>query len=405
MKNKTLPYLTGLFFDGISSGMFMMALPWIMLQGEHMGTFVALVALTCTLVSFVTTPYFSTLVDQHDRKQILICNQILQASVAFIVLLAYWQGWQSNWLLAAAQLVFWVSSNLAWSANNAFTQENYSKAEYATIAGQQEVVMQATTLGAGALGIVLLEHWSMTEFALFAGVASSLATLAYCLTPYYRQLTVSAMRSWRANLSEVKTTLGAARRFYALVFLSCLTYPLLTYLSKLVPIWFAEQGVNGNWFAAYNLCFGLGSMLTGFAVRRLLATWSASWLIQISLYGVTALLILMSFASPLYLVLLTAGFGFFNALNRISRTNWMHHQVAIDLRGRIDGVMGMFSTLTQSLGYVLIALLTHAHLTLWGFYVAAALMLLVAMLVQHLNRVPLIAPNLAPCELAASNKR
>ncbi|POC15488.1 MFS transporter, partial [Vibrio vulnificus] len=49
-RNRTLPYLTGLFFDGISSGLFMMALPWMMLQTPDMGTFVALTALTCTAV-------------------------------------------------------------------------------------------------------------------------------------------------------------------------------------------------------------------------------------------------------------------------------------------------------------------------------------------------------------------
>lgn len=34
MKSRTIPYLLARFFDGISSGMFMMALPWIMLLEE-----------------------------------------------------------------------------------------------------------------------------------------------------------------------------------------------------------------------------------------------------------------------------------------------------------------------------------------------------------------------------------
>lgn len=70
-QNRTLPYLSGRFFDGISSGLFMMALPWIMLQTPDMGSFVAMTALACTAISFVLTPFFSTLVDRHSRKQIL----------------------------------------------------------------------------------------------------------------------------------------------------------------------------------------------------------------------------------------------------------------------------------------------------------------------------------------------
>ncbi len=60
MKNKTQPYLAGRFFDSISSGLFMMALPWGVLSEPKMGTFVALVSLSCTAISFLTTPFFST---------------------------------------------------------------------------------------------------------------------------------------------------------------------------------------------------------------------------------------------------------------------------------------------------------------------------------------------------------
>lgn len=49
-KTRTRSYLTGRFFDGISSGLFMMALPWAMLSTPNMGAFVAMVALACTAV-------------------------------------------------------------------------------------------------------------------------------------------------------------------------------------------------------------------------------------------------------------------------------------------------------------------------------------------------------------------
>ena len=75
MKRKTPPYLTGRFFDGISSGLFMLALPWLMLATPNMGTFVALTALLCTVTTFLITPYFSALIDRHSRKHILIIAQ------------------------------------------------------------------------------------------------------------------------------------------------------------------------------------------------------------------------------------------------------------------------------------------------------------------------------------------
>ncbi|MBE4620103.1 MFS transporter [Vibrio navarrensis] len=385
-QNRTLPYLSGRFFDGISSGLFMMALPWIMLQTPDMGSFVAMTALACTAISFVLTPFFSTLVDRHSRKQILVFNQVLQASTAALVALAYLFGLGSHLLLALAQLIFWVSSNLAWSTNNAFTQENYDAHEYAAISGQQEVVMQGTTLGAGALGVVLLEYWGVVEFALFAAFASALATLSYCFTPYRRQLRLHQPSQFWTQMAESKTIFSASPRFYAIILLSCLSYPVLTFLSKLVPIWFAEQQISGDWFAGYNIAFGLGSLITGLLVSRILALTSPLSIIQYSLGAAALALVGMSFsASPAFILLFTAGFGFFNALNRIARINWMHHTIPIEQRGRVDGGIGMFSTLVQSLSYVLIAMLNHYQSTQSGFAIAA-LVLAVATLVIWLLR-------------------
>lgn len=153
---------------------------------------------------FSSYPIFSTLIDRSSRKQLLVLVQALQAGTAVVVALCYGAGYDSMGLLAAAQLVFWTSSNLAWSANNAFTQEHFQPHEYASISGKQEVIMQATTLGSGALGVVLLEMWGMFEFACFAALASGIAMSSYLLAPYRRQLrqTHSASFSNKSKRAE-----------------------------------------------------------------------------------------------------------------------------------------------------------------------------------------------------------
>ncbi|KJY79596.1 MFS transporter [Vibrio nigripulchritudo] len=386
MRNKTLPYLAGRFFDGISSGLFMMALPWIILSELDMGTFVAMTALICTTTSFLATPFFSTLIDRHSRKGILVIIQAIQASTAALVCIAYSFDLGSHWLLAAAQLIFWVSSNLAWVTNNAFTQENYESHEYASISGYQEIILQGTTLGAGALGVILLERWGMWEFSLFAAIASGIATVAYLATPYIRKLRKTQKRSFTAQLTESVSIFRVAPRFYAFIMLSCLSYPILTFLGKLVPIWFAEAGISGDWLAAYNISFGLGSLFTGFLVSRVLRQFSHQAIMQYSMFIVASMLFGMAlYDSPLYLVLFTLGFGFFNALNRIARTNWLHHTVEVSQRGRVDGGLALFSTLVQSLSYTLIAVLSHYDITRWGFVIAAVLVLVAAVLMNVLN--------------------
>ena len=385
--NRTLPYLSGRFFDGISSGLFMMALPWIMLSTPDMGTFVAMVALACTATSFVLTPFFATLIDRHSRKALLVAVQVIQSLTAAIVLLAHIVNLDSHWLLAGAQMVFWVSSNLAWSTNNAFTQENYQRHEYASISGKQEVVMQTTTLGAGALGVILLQTWGMVEFAAFATFASALAALSYIVTQYNKQLRDSHSSSFIAQMKQSRAIFAQQPRFYAFLLLSCLSYPILTFLGKLVPIWFAENNISGDWYAGYNISFGLGSLLTGVMVSKLLTMSSHQTTMQYSMALVALALFGMSMAThPGYILLMTIVFGFFNALNRIARTNWMHHTIEISQRGRVEGGLVLFSTSVQSLSYVIIALLAHNGFTQYGFAIAAFTMLAAVVIMVLLNR-------------------
>ncbi|EHD1696612.1 MFS transporter [Vibrio vulnificus] len=388
-RNRTLPYLTGLFFDGISSGLFMMALPWMMLQTPDMGTFVALTALTCTAVAFLFAPIFATIVDRHSRKKILVVNQAVQAMTAFAIALIYSFGLTSPWLLAAAQLIFWLSSNLGWNSNNAFTQENYQRHEYAAISGKQEIVLQMTTLGAGGLGVMLLELWGVREFALFAATSSLIATLCYAVTPYRRQLRQTSSGHFWHQVTESRAIFAAKPRLFAIVLLSCLSYPVVTFLGKLVPIWFAENRVSGHWFASYSIAFGVGALLTGLFIQRLLSKRPYATTIFYAMVALTIALIGMSlFNDPLSLIILTLVFGFFNALNRIAKTNWMHHTIAIEQRGRVDGGLAMFSTLVQSLSYLLIALLSAVASTELGF-VSAAVVIAAASVAIYMLTKPL----------------
>ncbi len=95
----------------------------------------------------------------------------------------------------------------------------------------------------------------------------------------------------------------------------------------------------------------------------------------------------MSFSvHPIGILTLIALFGVFNALNRIARTNWMHHTVPVHQRGRIDGGLSMFSTTVQSLSYVVIALLSHYDMTRYGFLFAAGVMLVAVSTMWRLYR-------------------
>ena len=175
-----------------------------------------------------------------------------------------------------------------------------------------------------------------------------------------------------AVLKESKHIFSREPYFFGFILLSCLSYPMLTYLSKLVPIWFSEQDITGDWFAGFNISFGLGSLFTGLIVTKVLNRLPHAHIIFASMTILSLTLIGMSFSlHPMGILMLIALFGVFNALNRIARINWMHHTVSIHQRGRVDGGISMFSTTVQSLSYVVIAMLSHYDMTRYGFIFAA----------------------------------
>lgn len=100
---------------------------------------------------------------------------------------------------------------------------------------------------------------------------------------------------------------------------------------------------------------------------------------------VIALIGLSLSAHPLTILMFTALFGTFNALNRIARINWMHHTVSVHQRGRVDGGISMFATTVQSLSYVVIAMLSHFGLTEYGFILAAGTMAMAVCVMWYLN--------------------
>ncbi|KXO13141.1 Permease of the major facilitator superfamily [Moritella sp. JT01] len=227
----------------------------------------------------------------------------------------------------------------------------------------------------------------MLEFSFLATFASLLSGLCYIATPYKRQFRPSLKEAFFKQLVASKSIFSKQKHFYAFLALSCLSYPVLTFLVKLVPIYFAEQGISGSWFAAWEMSYGLGALLSGLLIARLLRRYEHENAMIVSILVMATLLILMgSYLSPTLIILLTVVLGFFNSYNRIARTNKMHHVIAMEERGRVEGGLKLFSTLAQSLSYVVIALLSYLQLTALGFIIIGIVLLIAGVIMLHLKQ-------------------
>jgi predicted MFS family arabinose efflux permease len=400
-------------FDGIASGMMLMALPWFILKQGNNGTFLAVVTLVCTTVSFVLTPFLATAIDRYPRKRILALTQLIQLLVASCVVigdavissshLGNEPSTSAVWVLAFCLVSFWLASDLAWATNGAFTQELYEPSEYGRISSQQEIVMQITTLSAGGIGVWLLELWSMEKFALLTALLSFLAMICFVAIRHRSVSSKHKRTQFHQQLLESVSIFRQSPRFFAFIALSCMSYPMMTYLAKLVPIYLSENQQSGEWFAWWQINYGFGAMVCGLMIVKVMDKVSHQQLMLVSMASISVLLFVMTMTlSPLSIVLVALFIGVFNATNRIARVNKLHHEVDNSVRGRVDGGMKLFTTALQSASYVVIAYLAHYQLTELGFAISALVIMLATLTMWLLNRTNVVSASQIPFTKPAS---
>ncbi|WP_353500029.1 MFS transporter [Vibrio sp. CB1-14] len=400
-KNRRL-HLLGLMFDGIASGMMLMALPWFILKQGSNGTFLAVVTLVCTIMSFVLTPLIATAIDRYPRKRILALTQLIQLLAGSSVVIAGTvisrshlgndHSVSSVWVLAFCLVAFWIASDLAWATNGAFTQELYVPSEYGRISSQQEIVMQITTLSAGGMGVWLLELWSLEKFALLAASLSLVALMCFVAIRHRSFSSKQKRTPYHLQLRESTSIFRQSPRFFAFIALSCVGYPMMTYLAKLVPIYLSENQQSGEWFAWWQINYGVGAMVCGLMIVKVMNKVSHQQLMLVSMASISVLLCVMTMTlSPLSIVLVALLIGVFNATNRIARVNKLHHEVDNSVRGRVDGGMKLFSTALQSASYVVIAYLANYQLTELGFAIGALVIMLATFAMWLLRRTIIVS--------------
>ncbi|GMQ49476.1 MFS transporter [Vibrio sp. 10N] len=271
--------------------------------------------------------------------------------------------------------------------NGAFTQELYKPSQYSRVSSQQEITMQITTLSAGGMGVWLLEAWSMDNFAALTGLLTFVAMLCFIMIRQSPEQRSKQAVPFHQQMMQSKRIFQESPRFFLFVALSCLSYPMMTYLSKLVPIYLSENQKSGEWFAWWQINYGIGAMVCGLVIVKVMNKIAHQPLMLVSMTAISVLLFTVTTTlSAFSIVLVALLLGLFNATNRIARVNKLHHEVDNAIRGRVDGGMKLFTTAAQSMSYVVIAYLAHYQLTELGFTIGAFVMTLATLVMWVLHR-------------------
>lgn len=349
--------------SGVSQGISMIAIPWYFTQSGEAKTY-GMVYLAVTLVSLVWGPLSGTFVDRYNRKHIFMVLTVVSFFLMSGVAVVGYQldGLPWYWVAAVFAMTFF-NYNVHYPNLYAFVQEITEPSFYGKVASYIEIQGQLTSVLAGAAAAVLLEGVpdgkleliGMTFQLPFAFEAWALHEIfALDAVTYLIGFFFVAAISYVSLKERVIEQGSVIQRFrtgweylksnpYILLFgiasFSIFVTVLVTtfYLAAI----YVDNHLNesGDVFASAEICYALGAVFAGFAIRRIfksMSTVAAVILMTCLTAGLFAVLAVSKSLAILYAMFLLLGLT--NAGTRIMRINYLFERVPNQFYGRAGSI-------------------------------------------------------------------
>ncbi len=367
--------------SGIAQGISMLAIPWYFAREGDMGRFGLLYVLT-NIVSFFWVPYAGTLIDRFNRKYLFLALTAISALVLFGV--GGWglrQGGLPWYAVGGIFGITFLNYNLHFPTLYAFVQEIVEARFYDRITSILEVMNQSTSILAGAGAALLLEGtrdgvlnlfgfriavgfdiaaWRIYEIFLLDGSTYVLAFLIIA-TIRYRSLQVRTEEQgslWR----RLRTGYDWLRAHPPVFLFGVASYSIFVTVLLLL-FYLGAKYVNdhlqlgGDVYAASEMYFALGSLLSGVLIQRLFRWTSRPRAVLITtLLSAMAFLVLAGTRVELLFYLLLFLLGFCNAGTRVLRTTYLFNHIPNQVYGRCGSIFFLTNILFRTFFLLLFAL-------------------------------------------------
>ena len=353
------------FVSGIAQGISMIAIPWYFVQQGDTVLFGYLYA-GITAVSLIWGPFSGTLVDKYDRRKIFL---VLNITLGIVLLLVSFYGFQNDgvpWLMVGfVYLMTFLNYNLHYPNLYAFVQEITEKRFYGKITSYLEIQGQLASVLAGASAALLLEGTENGMLSLFGvdiHLGGDIAAwdihhifLMDGLT-YFVGFLIIYMIRYRALVPRKVETGGTWQRMKAgyhflmenksIFIFGVASYSI--FMCVLVVIFYTNPiyvekhlQEGGDIFASSEICYALGAIFSGAAIRYIFNEKYVSIPMSIIIMTfVTAILFLiLNFSNniPLFFLMIFI-LGITNAGTRIQRVTYLFRRIPNQYYGRAGSI-------------------------------------------------------------------
>lgn len=379
---KNLPALILLFLangvSGVAQGISMLAIPWYFAKTGDMGRFGLMYVLT-NIISFFWVPYAGTLIDRFNRKHLFLALTTISATLLFIISGIGFHREALPWFLVGfIFMVTFLNYNLHFPTLYTFVQEITERRYYGRITSIIEVMNQTTSMLAGAGAAILLEGardgvlnvfgfnvqtgweiapWTIYEIFALDGGTYVLSFLIISLIRYVplveRQAeTGNVLTRLRVGYNWLKEhpnifLFGVASYSIFVTVLLVLFYLGAKYVSDHLLL-------GGDVYAASEMYFALGSLISGIAVQRLFQWTTRPMAVIITTFtaaGIFAALSVTQGGFVFYFVMFLLGFT--NAGTRVLRTTFLFNHIPNQVFGRAGSIFFLTNIIFRT-GFLLL---------------------------------------------------
>ncbi|KRF23151.1 MFS transporter [Paenibacillus sp. Soil787] len=347
--------------SSIGSGITMIGVPWLLVNRAGGSEIFGYATLASTIILFFLSPHIGVYIDRISRKKMLLGSEVIGGSVT--LLFALWglsTGHFETWQLIVIYFSGSLYYNVHFPTQFAFTQEIFSKEQYKTLNSILEVQNQSTSMIAGGLASLLIDHIDFAWILLADAMTYFLGFGLFLLIPYIKNRSVAAngaVSMWsniREGFAYLKT------RPLLVMFFLCALMPFLFVMvgNYLYPVYITSVLHGGaSVLGAADMIFAIGAVLAGLTVPLLMQRLGSYYTTILS-FVIFSLSIVFFYVFPLvsiFLLFKTLN-GWGNAGSRVARNTILMEMVPNHLIGRVNS---FFNTVGMGMRVLLIGVCTQ----------------------------------------------
>lgn len=347
--------------SSIGSGITMIGVPWLLVNRAGGSEIFGYATLASTIILFFLSPHIGVYIDRISRKKMLLGSEVVGGSVT--LLFALWglsAGHFETWQLIVIYFSGSLYYNVHFPTQFAFTQEIFSKEQYKTLNSILEVQNQSTSMIAGGLASLLIDHVNFAWILLADAMTYFLGFGLFLLIPYIknRSVTANGAVSMWSNIREGFAYLKT--RPLLVMFFLCALMPFLCVMvgNYLYPVYITSVLHGGaNVLGAADMIFAIGAVVAGLTVPLLMQRLGSYYTTILS-FIIFSMSIVFFYVFPLvsiFLLFKTLN-GWGNAGSRVARNTILMEMVPNHLIGRVNS---FFNTVGMGMRVILIGVCTQ----------------------------------------------